>query len=237
MSSIAAELAAPFSSLDIRHRPGPVSGSRAMVFFYITVQAVQDRLDKVVGVANWEDRYDPIHDGCFMCQLSIRFNNEWITKSDVGAPTDVEDDGDKVKSACSDSLKRTAVKWGVGRYLYQRPPQWEDFDPATGKFLKTPVLILPTVALATKAKRELPATGRELYHRLVSKEAVLVKKGVCKKGELIAHIVKAGVWMKWPSTIVQWNSMDQIRFAAKETKSFENLMRQAARLTPETVKS
>lgn len=37
-----------------------------------------------------------------------------VTRSDVGTPAQAE----PVKSAYSDSLKRAAVQWGVGRYLY-----------------------------------------------------------------------------------------------------------------------
>ena len=55
-----------------------------------------------------------------VCNLSIRVGGEWISKED-GAPfTDFE----AFKGGISDALKRAAVKYGIGRYLYDAPIQW-----------------------------------------------------------------------------------------------------------------
>ncbi|RTH01947.1 Rad52/22 double-strand break repair protein, partial [Thermus scotoductus] len=51
------------------------------------------------------------------CRLTIL----GITKEDVG-------EGDSLKAAFSDALKRAAVKFGVSRYLYSLPSQWVDLD-------------------------------------------------------------------------------------------------------------
>jgi hypothetical protein len=40
---------------------------------------------------------------------------------DVGGPSEQPDEGDRVKAAFSDALKRAAVKFGIGRYLYRLP--------------------------------------------------------------------------------------------------------------------
>jgi hypothetical protein len=37
-------------------------------------------------------------------------------------------------------LKRAAVKFGIGRYLYRLPAQWQDYDPQRRQFVKTPSL-------------------------------------------------------------------------------------------------
>ncbi len=50
-----------------------------------------------------------------------------VTKEDVG-------EGDSLKAAFSDALKRAAVKFGVGRYLYRLEKQWVDYDPEKGRF-------------------------------------------------------------------------------------------------------
>jgi hypothetical protein len=50
------------------------------------------------------------------------------------------DDGDKLKAAVSDGLKRAAVKLGIGRYLYRLPRQWVDYDPQTKQFKQPPQL-------------------------------------------------------------------------------------------------
>lgn len=83
---------------------------------YIDSRIVQDHLDQVVGPENWQDNYVEVA-GKVYCQLSIRINGEWITKSDCGSASSFEAE----KGQASDAFKRAAVKWGVGRFLYSIP--------------------------------------------------------------------------------------------------------------------
>jgi hypothetical protein len=69
-----------------------------------------------------------------------RIRGEWVTKCDVGSPSEQPDAGDRLKAAFSDALKRAAVKYGIGRFLYRLPPVWCDYDPQTKQFTKTPQL-------------------------------------------------------------------------------------------------
>jgi hypothetical protein len=78
-------------------------------------RAVQDRLDDVLGVDGWQDDYQCL--GSVACRLRCRIGREWLTKVDVGGPSEQPDAGDRLKSAFIDSLKRAAVKVAVGRYL------------------------------------------------------------------------------------------------------------------------
>jgi hypothetical protein len=55
-------------------------------------------------------------------------------------PSEQPDGGDRLKAAFSDALKRAAVKYGVGRYLYRLPSQWVDYDPQRRQF-KTTLLV------------------------------------------------------------------------------------------------
>src|SRR5262249_39110857 len=48
--------------------------------------------------------------------------------------------GDKVKAAFSDALKRAAVKWGVGRYIYRLEGVWMDYDPQRKQIRGVPQL-------------------------------------------------------------------------------------------------
>lgn len=139
---IAAELSAPFHPSELSWKPGAVSGNRALALPYVTARAVMDRLDEVLGVANWKDDYDILPDGCAVCRLSLRIDGEWITKQDVGGPSEQTDAGDRRKAAFSDALKRTAVKFGIGRYLYRAPQQWCDYDNAKKRFVTRPTLKL-----------------------------------------------------------------------------------------------
>ncbi len=139
LKHIAEALAAFFPAAALGCKPGKVSGNRAMVIWYIDARDVMDRLDQVVGVARWQDEYDCLPDGCVVCRLSVWLNQDMVTKVDVGSPSEQPDDGDKRKAAFSDALKRAAVKFGVGRYLYAIPNAWADFDAQKKRFTVAPV--------------------------------------------------------------------------------------------------
>lgn len=130
-------LAAPFDASEVKHKPAVVKGNRALALHYVDARTIMDRLDNVVGVAGWRDEYEFLPDGSCLCRLSVKIGDEWITKVDVGGESEQKDEGDRHKAAVSDALKRAAVKFGVGRYLYRLPSQWADYDPAT-KTLRMP---------------------------------------------------------------------------------------------------
>ena len=75
--------------------------------------------------------------GRVICTLSIAdMDNQgktvWIAKSDGAGSTDVEGD----KGGISDAFKRAAVKWGIGRYLYDLDAPWvpcESYEASNGK--------------------------------------------------------------------------------------------------------
>jgi hypothetical protein len=50
----------------------------------------------------------------------LRIGNEWIWKADGAGPSDMEAD----KGALSDAFKRAAVRFGIGRYLYDIKAPW-----------------------------------------------------------------------------------------------------------------
>lgn len=146
-------LGAPFSNSEIRWRPGATSGNRALAIPYVTVRVVLDRLDEVMGIGDWVDAYEVLSDGTVKCRLSLRLNGEWLSKEDVGAPSEQPDEGDRKKAAVSDALKRAAVKWGIARYLGGMPPTWVDYDPQKKQLLKTPAQPAPrpTITPAVQA--------------------------------------------------------------------------------------
>jgi len=97
--------------------------TKGIALAYIDARHVMDRLDEVMGAENWKDKY--YTDGSTtMCKLSLRIDDEWITKEDGAGDTKMESE----KGALSDALKRAAVKWGIGRYLYAMENTWVDLD-------------------------------------------------------------------------------------------------------------
>jgi len=91
---------------------------------HIDARDVMQRLDAVVGAGNWSDSYQVLQDGKHVeCTITIY----GVPKSDVGQSND-GGFADPVKSAYSDAFKRAAVKWGIGRHLYDMEMQWLPFD-------------------------------------------------------------------------------------------------------------
>jgi hypothetical protein len=152
--AIAQALAAPFDVAEVKFKPQTVSGTRALAVAFVDARVIQDRLDDVLGVMGWQDSYECLPDGAVVCRLKIRLGNEWITKEDVGGQSEQPDEGDRRKAAFSDALKRAAVKFGIGRYLYRLKPQWVDYDPQKRQILRTPTLPLPAATTQATGTRE-----------------------------------------------------------------------------------
>ncbi len=154
VESLTQQLLAPFESNQVKFKPAVVTGNRALALPYVDARVIQDRLDEVLGVAGWQAEYECLPDGSVVCRLRLRLGSEWITKMDVGGPSEQPDEGDRRKAAFSDALKRAAVKFGVARYLYRLSPLWVDWDAQKKKFLKDPQL--PASALPKKADLRVP---------------------------------------------------------------------------------
>jgi hypothetical protein len=155
VAGLARRLAEPFPPDVIGWKPQTVSGARALAVAYIDARDVMDRLDAVVGPGGWRDHYDFLPCGSVVCTLGVRFDGEWVEKADVGGESDQKDEGDRKKAAVSDALKRAAVKFGIGRYIYRLDHQWADFDPKSKKIITPPRL--PSWALPYAPAKAAPA--------------------------------------------------------------------------------
>lgn len=125
--TILAELAAPFAAEDLEWRLQVAyeDSMRGIAVPYVTNRAIQNRLDEVVGPDRWYNEYKPWHSAgkkeAQICGLSIFFEERgWITKWDGSEDSDIE----PVKGGLSDSMKRAAVQWGIGRVLYSMDTVW-----------------------------------------------------------------------------------------------------------------
>ena len=128
------ELARPFAPEDLEWRIQYANEktNRGIVVPYVTNRAIQARLDEVVGIAGWYNDYKPWHGAnkkeAQICGISIYFEERsgFITKWDGAEDSDIE----PVKGGLSDSMKRAAVQWGIGRVLYSMTdPVWVDIEP------------------------------------------------------------------------------------------------------------
>lgn len=127
-------LRAPFHESRIHWRAQVVTkaGDKAMALAYIDSRDVRQRLNEVVGPENWTCEHYSCGDGRLGCRISIRCGDEWITKTDGAGETAIEAE----KGAFSTALKRAAVAWGIGEYLYDMDTPWvpcESWEDAKGK--------------------------------------------------------------------------------------------------------
>jgi hypothetical protein len=100
----------------------------AKILCYIDARTLMDRLDAVVGPENWQDQYIQTAKG-YLCSIGIKIADEWVWKQDAADSTDIE----ATKGGISDSFKRTGVKWGVGRFLYDTGTTWAEISSAQSK--------------------------------------------------------------------------------------------------------
>ena len=126
------ELAEPFDPQRVHWRVGKVfDDGTGIVLAYLDARDVMGRLDEVCGPENWEDRYEETGSGRVICTIGIRCGKDrhYVEKSDGAGDTGFEG----AKGGISDAFKRAAVKWGIGRYLYEcKAPKIELYK---GKYL------------------------------------------------------------------------------------------------------
>lgn len=117
-----ADLSAEFPRDAIHWRAQTLTktGDKALALAYLDARDVMDRLDAVCGPESWQSRYTETPRGRVLCEIGIRVDGEWVWKSDGAGDTAVEGE----KGGISDALKRAAVQWGIGRYLYRFDGVW-----------------------------------------------------------------------------------------------------------------
>ena len=115
------DLARPFPVKKIHWRVGATTKdkSKGIALAYLDARDVMHRLDDVFG-QYWQCRYP--FAGC--CEIGVFWEDQWIWRSNGAGETDIEGE----KGQFSDSFKRAAVMWGVGRYLYALPNVWMPLD-------------------------------------------------------------------------------------------------------------
>lgn len=113
-----AALAAPFKEGEEQYRVGPTwtQGNERFTrpLAYIDARAVFGRLDEVVGPDGWESSLERLAPGVYRCRLTVL----GVSREDIGMAGASESEAEK--AAASDAIKRAAVQFGIGRYLYAR---------------------------------------------------------------------------------------------------------------------
>ena len=142
MNDLLKKLREPFRKEELEFRVGATNNDKSMglALAYVQARAIQNRLDELFGVDGWTVSYKEISAG-FICSLSIKINDRWVTKEDGAGMTEYE----SVKGGISNAFKRVASSgFGIGRYLYNARNCWYAIKPQ-GKgfiFAETPKLQL-----------------------------------------------------------------------------------------------
>ncbi len=150
-------LAEPFMPEQVHWRVGSTTGdkSKGMALAYVDARDVMDRLDSVCGPEGWQDEYIQAGNGATCCRIGVALSDPWkdrnalwIWKSDGAGATSYEGD----KGQFSDAFKRAAVKFGIGRYLYDCGAAWVAIEPSGKSFkIKKGETIALDAALAKAA--------------------------------------------------------------------------------------
>jgi hypothetical protein len=94
-------------------------------FDYIDARQVGTLLDKVVGPGNWSTQVRVVradHPVAVLVGLGIFGVWKWdagYSNNPDAEPEDPQFEDEPLKAAVSDGLKRAAVQWGIGRFLYE----------------------------------------------------------------------------------------------------------------------
>jgi len=142
MSDLLKKLREPFRKEELEFRVGATNNDKSMglALAYVQARAIQNRLDELFGVDGWTVSYKEISAG-FICSLSIKINDRWVTKEDGAGMTEYE----SVKGGISNAFKRVASSgFGIGRYLYNAKKNWYPIrQQGRGYvFTETPILEL-----------------------------------------------------------------------------------------------
>lgn len=152
------DLRKPFHPSQITWKPGAVKGERALAMPYADLRAYMNRLDDVCG-EEWQVAYEPWGNDRIICKLTIA----GVTRSSTGETTN-ESERSEIGGTVAEAqaFKRAAAMFGLGRYLYNLPNGWADYDPAKKTFTekakaKLTGILVQHYRRATEAKGEMPA--------------------------------------------------------------------------------
>lgn len=101
---------------EIELRVGQVTKFGITLLLYQDARAAATILDETVGPLRWRNSYSRDNRNCTI-EIYDDERKQWVAKEDTGTESNTEAE----KGLASDSFKRAAVKWGIGRALYSAP--------------------------------------------------------------------------------------------------------------------
>ena len=156
MDHVLQQLSRPFHPAHISWLPGATTSDKAkcLAMPYADLRAYQNRLDEICGL-QWSLSFTPWGDR-IICHLTIN----GVTRSSTGEAEKGENAG---TSAEAQATKRACSAFGLGRYLYELPNVWVEYD-AQKK------------AITDKGKAELNQRYAAWYDKQIKRTAEQVKE-------------------------------------------------------------
>lgn len=194
----------------------------ALVVPYIDARAIHSRLDSIFGPERWANSVEVV-DNRLITGLGTEVNlGVWVWKYD-GVTIDANDDFvDPMKSAASGGFKRTAVLWGIGRYLYEVDEDWavitgqgRFYQPQSPKgkhpaFRWNPPQ-LPPWALPQSYRDELASRGTKTAEELKAEITQGLQILVSKEALTTAQIARVKEGLKSGNLGILHRTLDWIR--------------------------
>lgn len=124
MNELLKQLAQPFAPTLIVWKPGATKENKCMALAYADLRAYMDRLDEVCELG-WSVAYEPWGNDRLICRLTI----DGVTRSSTGEMDASESKGGNGGTVAeAQAFKRAASMFGLGRFLYDLPSPWVEFD-------------------------------------------------------------------------------------------------------------
>lgn len=122
--NIIKQLLRPFEPAAVTWKPGATKDNKCLALAFADLRAYQERLDEVCGL-DWCVEYQPWGDNRIIARLTIG----GVTRCSTGEmePQD-EKNGMGGTVAEAQAFKRACAAFGLGRYLYDLPSVWIDYD-------------------------------------------------------------------------------------------------------------
>jgi hypothetical protein len=126
------QLSQAFPKSEIQWRAGAVTRDkkRAQALPYAEPRAYEDRLNDIC-LGDWSVKFSPWGEKRIICELTIN----GVTRSSTGEDNDSFAPG---TAAEAQAFKRACSKFGLGRYMYDVPIQWVDYDEERSRLKETP---------------------------------------------------------------------------------------------------
>lgn len=147
-AEILKKLAEPFPPSVVQWKPGVVSKdrTRAMALAYVDSREYMGRLDAVCP--DWSDEYD-VHVMAdrilVICRLTIAGHARVGDGEALLSDSRGETEENALTSASAQAFKRACTKFGLGRYLYDIPRVWADYDDQKKAFTPKGLALLQDV--------------------------------------------------------------------------------------------